>query len=183
MQPIKEKQKKVFELMKKEFNYKNPIQAPHLVKIIASSGIGSLKDKDKIKLIADRLAKITGQKPSARQAKKSIASFKLRQGEVVGYQVTLRGDRMFSFFDRLVNISLPRTKDFRGISKENLDNMGNLTIGIKEHIVFPETSDEELRDVFGLSLTIVTTAKTKKEAVSFFEKVGFPFKKDEQKTK
>ena len=183
MQPIKEKQKKVFELMKKEFNYKNSIQAPHLVKIVVSSGVGSLKDKDKIKLIADRLAKITGQKPSARQAKKSIASFKLRQGDVVGYQVTLRGNRMFNFFDRLVNIALPRTKDFRGISKESLDNIGNLTIGIKEHIVFPETSDEELRDVFGLSLTIVTTAKTKKEAESFFEKVNFPFKKDEQKTK
>lgn len=183
MQSIKEKEKKVFELMKKEFGYTNSIEAPRFVKVIVTSGVGSTKDKEKIKLIENRLTKITGQKPSTCPAKKSVASFKVRQGDVVGYQVTLRGDRMFSFLFKLIDIAMPRTKDFRGISKDCLDEMGNITIGVKEHIVFPETLDEELKDVFGLSITIVTTAKSKKEAIKFFEYIGFPFKKTEQKTR
>lgn len=178
---IKEKEKKAFELMKKEFGYKNSIETPRFVKVIVSSGVGSIKDKDKIKLIENRLSKITGQKPSACSAKKSVASFKVRQGDVVGYQVTLRGDRMFSFLYRLVNIAMPRSKDFRGISRECLDEMGNITIGIKEHTIFPETLDEELKDIFGLSITIVTTAKSKEEAIKFFECTGFPFKKVSKK--
>jgi len=183
MNSTKEKEKKVFELMKKKFGYTNSIESPRFVKVIVSSGTGSMKDKDKIKLVENRLTKITGQKPSPCLAKKSIASFKVRQGDVVGYQVTLRGDRMFGFLDKFINIAMPRTKDFRGISKDNIDKMGNFTIGIKEHIIFPETSDEELKDVFGLSMTMVTTAKTKEEAIAFFEYLGFPFKKSVQKTK
>ena len=148
-----------------------------ILKVVVSSGVGSFKDKTKFKVVEDRLARITGQKPAPRGAKVSIASFKSRQGDVVGYQVTLRGSRMFDFLDRLVNLALPRTKDFRGISPDAVDEMGNYTLGIKEHNIFPETSDEELKDVFGLAVTIVTTAKSKEEALAFLTHLGFPFKK------
>jgi large subunit ribosomal protein L5 len=157
--------------------YKNPMQKPRLLKVVVSVGVGSFKDKNKIKVVEDRLMKITGQKASPRGAKVAIANFKSRQGDVVGYQVTLRGARMYDFLERLLHIALPRTKDFRGISKDSADDMGNYSLGIKEHSIFPETADEELKDVFGLSVTIVTTAKSKKEAQDFLEHLGFPFKK------
>ena len=154
------------------------MQAPRITKVVVSSGVGSFKDKTKLKVVEDRLARITGQKTALRGAKISIASFKSRQGDTVGYQVTLRGARMYDFLDRLVNIALPRTKDFRGISRSSADEMGNYTLGIKEHNVFPETSDEELKDVFGLAVTIVTTAKSRDEVVDFLQFLGFPFKKE-----
>ena len=150
---------------------------PRILKVVVSTGVGSFKDKTKFKVVEDRLARITGQKPAPRGAKVSIASFKSRQGDIVGYQVTLRGSRMFDFIDRLVNLALPRTKDFRGISPDAVDEMGNYTLGIKEHNIFPETSDEELKDVFGLAVTIVTTAKSKEEVLAFLTYLGFPFKK------
>lgn len=177
MESVKEKQNKIFESFKDKFGYKSIMQSPKLTKVVISTGIGSIKDKNKIKVIEDRLMKITGQKPSARSAKKSIASFKLREGDVVGYQVTLRGERMVNFIDKLINTALPRTKDFRGISIESTDGMGNYTLGIKEHTIFPETADEDLRDVFSLAITFVTTAKTKEEAKEFFTFIGLPFKK------
>ena len=142
-----------------------------------SAGVGSLNDKKKVEIVEDRLAKITGQKPVRRGAKKSIATFKTRIGDVVGVQVTLRGEKMWSFLERLINVALPRTKDFRGISIDAVDPMGNYTLGIKEHIVFPETSDEDLKDVFGFAVTIVTNVKTKEKATEFFKHLGFPFKK------
>lgn len=157
--------------------YKNLMQSPKLSKVIVSVGVGSFKDKNKIKVVEDRLMKITGQKASPRGAKVAIANFKSRQGDVVGYQVTLRGARMYDFLERLLHIALPRTKDFRGISIDSADEMGNYTLGIKEHTIFPETSDEELKDVFGMSVTIVTTAKSKKEVQDFLTHLGFPFKK------
>lgn len=169
--------KDTFKSLKDTFGYKNVMEAPKLVKIVVSSGIGSFSDPKKKELVPKRLAKITGQKPAPRSAKESIASFKLREGEVVGYQVTLRGTRMYDFLDRLLNVALPRTKDFRGISLTAIDDMGNYTLGIKEHTIFPETSDEELKDVFGLAITVVTTAKDKKEAEAFLRHLGFPFKK------
>ena len=150
---------------------------PRILKVVVSTGVGSFKDKTKFKVVEDRLARITGQKPAPRGAQVSIASFKSRQGDIVGYQVTLRGSRMFDFLDRLVNLALPRTKDFRGISPDAVDEMGNYTLGIKEHNIFPETSDEELKDVFGLAVTIVTTAKSKEEVLAFLTYLGFPFKK------
>ena len=125
----------------------------------------------------DRLARITGQKALTRGAKISIASFKSREGDTVGYQVTLRGERMHDFLEKLIHISLPRTKDFRGISPTSADEMGNFTLGIKEHTIFPETADEELKDVFGLAITIVTTAKSKEEVVKLLTHLGFPFRK------
>lgn len=178
---IKEKQSRAFKELQSKFGYKNPMQSPRLRKIVISVGTGSLKDKKKNDLVADRLMKITGQKPAIRAAKKSIASFKTRQGDPIGFQVTLRGPMMFGFLEKFLNIALPRTKDFRGISLGSVDGMGNITIGIKEHTIFPETSDEELKDVFGLAITVVTTAKSKEEALAFFRHLGFHFR--ELKTK
>ena len=162
-----------------QFGYKNKLAAPRLQKIVVSSGTGSRmkKDKETNTLVADRLARITGQKPSLRSAKQSVASFKIRTGDPVGLTVTLRGARMQHFLDKLVHIAIPRTKDFRGIDKKAVDSIGNMTIGIKEHTIFPETSDEDLRDVFGLAITLVTSAKSKEEATAFFEHLGIPFKK------
>jgi|TARA_Y100000310_G_scaffold345866_1_gene471905 large subunit ribosomal protein L5 len=154
------------------------MQTPKVEKIVVSVGTGSVKDKKKLEVIQDRLAKVTGQKVSPRGAKKSIASFKLREGDTIGYQVTLRGTRMYDFLDRFIHISLPRSRDFKGINPESIDEMGNLTIGLSEHTIFPETPDEELKDIFGLSITIVTTAKTKEEAKTFLAHLGLPFKKE-----
>lgn len=181
MSLVKEKQNKAMETLKGEFGYTNVMQSPKVTKVVVSVGVGSTKDKKKIELIEDRLAKITGQKASARKAKKSIAAFKSREGDVIGYQVTLRGAHMYNFLDRFIHISLPRTRDFRGLNRSSVDEMGNCTIGIKEHTIFPETADEDIRDVFGLSVTTVTTAKNKKEAMKFLEHLGFPFKKEEVK--
>lgn len=175
--------KNSFTGMKDKFGCTNVMQAPRLLKVVISTGIGSIKDKKKVELIADRLAKITGQKPAMRGAKKSIATFKVRTGDPVGYQVTLRGKRMCDFIDRLVNISLPRTKDFRGISRTAVDEMGNYTLGIKEHTIFAETSDEDLKDVFGMGITVVTSSKKKAETLAFLEYLGFPFKKPEETKK
>src|SRR3989344_3105813 len=177
MQTVKEKQANSFEAFKKNLGLKNPMQSPRLVKVVVSVGTGSFKDKKKNDVVVDRLTKITGQKPAVRGAKKSIASFKIRQGDAVGYQVTLRGRRMQDFLDRLLNIAFPRTKDFKGIALTAVDEMGNLTIGIREHTIFPETTDEDIKDMFGLALTIVTTAKDRKMAEAFFRHLGFPFKK------
>ncbi len=153
------------------------MQAPRLVKVIVSVGIGSVSDQKKKDLIKNRLTRITGQMPITRGAKKSISSFKVREGDPVGYQVTLRGKRMFDFLDRLLHIALPRTKDFRGVSLSGIDEMGNYTLGVREHTIFPETSDEELKDVFGMAVTIVTTASGKEEAKDFLAYLGFPFAK------
>ncbi len=163
-----------------QFGYKNALAAPRLVKIVVSSGTGSgmKKDREKNNTVSDRLAKITGQKTSLRVAKQSVASFKIREGDPVGVTVTLRGARMINFLDKLVHIALPRTKDFRGLDKKAVDSMGNITLGIKEHTIFPEAADEDLRDVFGLAITMVSTAKSKEEATAFFEHLGIPFKKD-----
>jgi large subunit ribosomal protein L5 len=178
MELIQQKQKKVFDALKGVFGYTNVMQTPRVLKVVISTGVGKVQDKEKIKLIQDRLTKITGQKSAPRGAKKSIASFKLREGDIVGYQITLRGKRMEDFLNRLIHIALPRTRDFRGLNAESIDDMGNLTLGIREHTIFPETADEDLRDVFGLAITVVTDARTKKEARAYFEQLGFPFKKE-----
>ncbi|MDB5255095.1 MAG: ribosomal protein large subunit ribosomal protein [Candidatus Nomurabacteria bacterium] len=178
MELTKAKLKNTHEALK-QFEYKNKLAAPKLVKIVVSSGTGSgmKKDREKNNTVSDRLAKITGQKTSLRVAKQSVASFKIREGDPVGVTVTLRGTRMLNFMDKLIHIALPRTKDFRGLDKKAVDSMGNLTLGIKEHTIFPEAADEDLRDVFGLAITMVSTAKNKEEAIAFFEHLGIPFKK------
>ena len=181
METIKQKTEKAFSALKGEFGYKNAMQAPRIMKVVISTGIGSVKDKKKIELIADRLSKITGQKPVRKGAKISIAAFKVREGDPVGMQVTIRGARMFDFLDKLINIALPRTKDFRGISSNGIDEMGNYTLGIKENTIFPESGDEDLKDVFGLAVTVVTNVKYPKETKSSLTHLGFPFKKVETK--
>jgi len=176
---VKEKIESGFEVLKDASGYTNKMQAPRLEKITISTGVGKIKsDKNKIKLIGDRLAKITGQHASIAKAKKSIATFKTREGDIAGYKVTLTGERMYQFLDKLINISLPRTKDFRGINRTVVDEMGNMTIGLKEHTIFPETSDEEIKDVFGLAVTITSTADNRDNAFRFFEHLGIPFKKE-----
>lgn len=164
-----------FHAMKGEFAYTSPMQTPRVSKIVISSGVGKFnKDKKRMDLIVDRIARITGQAPAARGAKKAIANFKSRKGDIVGYQVTLRGARATAFLEKLIHIVFPRTKDFRGILPSAIDEMGNITIGIKEHVVFPETSDEDSKDIFGLSVTIVTTAKNKNETEHYLRHLGLP---------
>jgi large subunit ribosomal protein L5 len=189
---VKEKETEAFEKMKNstgalssEFHYKNAMAAPRIKKIVVNTGTGTAmkKDKNKNDAILDRMAKITGQKGALRGAKQSISSFKVRQGDPIGAVVTMRGGRMYAFLEKLINIALPRTKDFRGIARSAVDNVGNLTIGIKEHTIFPETADEDIRDVFGMSITLVSSAKNKKEGTAFFEILGIPFKKEEEKKK
>jgi large subunit ribosomal protein L5 len=172
-----------FESMKDKFGYTNKLAAPKLVKVVVSVATGSMMKKDRHRndLIVDRLSKITGQKPTLRKAKQSNASFKIRQGDQIGVAVTLRGKRMYDFLDKVVDVALPRTKDFRGIKTTSLDDMGNMTFGIKEHTIFPEIRDEELKDVFGMAVTVVTTAKSKEESREFFNLIGIPFKKDDTK--
>jgi large subunit ribosomal protein L5 len=174
----KEKLKAAYPKLKEKYGYKNVMQAPHIEKVIIAVGTGRLSRNDKKKndFIAGRLATITGQKPSARPAKKSVASFKLREGEIIGQMVTLRGARMFGFLDKFINIAVPRTKDFRGFSARSIDAMGNFTLGIKEHAIFPETADEDLRDVFGMAITIVLSTRNKEESKEVLEALGFPFR-------
>ena len=180
---IKEKEKEIFEKMKTAFHYKNSMATPRMQKVVINVGTGTLmkKDKNKNEAITSRLAQITGQKPALRGAKQSVASFKVRQGDPIGVVVTMRGGRMYAFLEKLINVAIPRTKDFRGINRSGVDNIGNLTIGIKEHTIFPETADEDIRDVFGMSITLVSSAKTRKEGLAFFELLGVPFKKEDVK--
>src|SRR3990167_4497915 len=168
---------RTFDALKSEFGYTSPMQTPRVSKVVISTGVGKFnKDKKRMDLIVDRLARITGQAPAARGAKKAIANFKSRTGDIVGYQVTLRGAHAKAFIDKLIHIVFPRTKDFRGISAKAIDEMGNMTLGLKEHIVFPETSDEDSKDIFGLAVTITTTAKNKKEAEAYLRHIGVPFR-------
>lgn len=183
LKTIKEKQASAFDALKEKLGYTNPMQTPRVKSISVSSGTGSFKDKKKFDIVMDRLAKITGQKPSPRGAKKAIASFKSRQGDVIGALVTLRGSRAVAFLEKLVNVALPRTKDFRGVPASSIDEMGNITIGVREHTVFPETSDEELKDVFGMGITITTTARNSDEARAYLAHLGVPFAKDKKEKK
>jgi len=170
--------KESYQALKGPLGFTNPMQTPRLVKLAISCGFGSVKDKKKVELIGDRLAKITGQKPAVKTTKKAIASFKTRLGDPIGYQITLRGKRMYEFLDRLINIALPRTKDFRGLSRDAVDAMGNYTLGIKEHTIFAEAADEDLKDVFGFAITFVTTSKDKKATLAYLEHIGMPLRRE-----
>lgn len=170
--------KNAYTALKGDFGYQNVMQSPKVEKVVVSVGTGRVQDKAKIALIQDRLARITGQKAAPRPAKKSIASFKLREGDIIGYQVTMRGTRMIAFLDKLIHLALPRTRDFHGLKVTAIDEMGNYTIGIKEHTIFPECNDEEIKDVFPLAVTIVTTAKGKAEAEAFLRHLGLPLKRE-----
>lgn len=172
--------KNAYTALKADFGYENVMQSPKIDKVVISVGTGRVQDKAKIALIQDRLARITGQKASPRPAKQSIASFKLREGDIIGYQVTLRGARMIHFLDKLIHLALPRTRDFHGLKVTAIDEMGNYTLGIKEHTIFPECNDEEIKDVFSLAITIVTTTNDKKESEALLRHIGLPLKKVEE---
>lgn len=170
--------KSVIPAMQKEFGIKNIIAVPKIEKVAINVGIGKfVKDEKVINKIAGDLAKLTGQKPVFRKAKKSISGFKVRQGMDIGLVATLRGKRMYDFIDRLISIALPRSKDFRGIDVKNFDKNGNLNMGIKESIMFPEVTYESLKDVFSLEVTVVTTARNREKGVSLLRHLGFPIKK------
>lgn len=172
-----ENKNKIILFLKKELNVKNPMALPRVEKVVINVGLGrALKDEKFQQIVMRDLALITGQKPKNTLAKRSIANFKTREGMIIGAMVTLRGTRMYDFISRLVNIALPRTHDFRGIDAKSLDKKGNLTIGVKEHIVFPEISGEEVRNIFGFEITITVKAKNKEEALALYKALGFPMK-------
>lgn len=169
--------KEVIPAMQKEFGVKNVMAVPKVEKVVVNVGIGKIvKDDKAVEKIAQDLAKLTGQKPVFRKAKKSIASFKVREGVNIGVMITLRGKRMYDFMDRLVSIALPRSKDFRGIDTKNFDKNGNLNLGIKESSIFPEVTYETLKDIFSLEVTVVTTAKDKQKGIALLRHLGFPIK-------
>lgn len=160
-----------------EFNYKNPMQTPKLSKIVLNMGLGEALTNAKVLEEADSvLSTITGQKPMVTRSKKAIANFKLRKGQPIGCMVTLHGDRMYEFFDRLVNFALPRIKDFKGLSPKGFDGSGNFTLGLKEQTIFPEINYEKIEKIKGLNITIVTTAKSDKESKALLTNLGMPFR-------
>ena len=162
----------------KEFNYKTPMQTPRLEKIVVSMGVGeALQNKKLLDAAIEDLTTITGQKAVKTKAKKSIANFKIRTGQEIGAKVTLRGTMMYEFLDRLVNVALPRVKDFRGINQNAFDGHGNYSLGITEQIIFPEIDFDKIERVAGLNIAIVTTARTDAEAKAFLAKFGMPFRK------
>jgi len=162
----------------KEFSYKTAMQIPKLEKIIVSMGVGeALQNKKLLDAAVDTLTQITGQKAVKTKARKSIANFKIREGQEIGAKVTLRGTMMYEFFDRLVNVALPRVKDFHGINQNAFDGHGNYSLGIQEQIIFPEIDFDKIEKVAGLNVAIVTSAKTDAEAKAFLAKFGMPFKK------
>lgn len=165
--------------LKEKFAYSSVAAVPKVSKVVVNVGVGRAviaKDTKFIERVQADIAKITGQKPSVRKAKKSISGFKLREGLPIGYAVTLRGTRMYDFIDRLISLALPRTRDFQGIPLSAFDAAGNLNIGIKEQTIFPEVTYDTSKDIFGLEVTIVTTARTKDEGGELLKLMGFPLK-------
>lgn len=177
---LKEKyQKQVIPEMKKEFNLSNIFQVPRIKKVTVNVGTGKIiKDANSIEEIKKALRSFCGQNPVATKAKISISGFKLRQGMEIGMKATLRGKRMWDFLDKLINVALPRVKDFQGIKKSSIDQGGNINIGIKEHLVFPEIVPEDVRNMFSLQVTVGTTAKDQEISRKFFKALGFPLKED-----
>ena len=162
----------------KEFGYTTPMQAPKFEKIVINIGVGDAATNSKaLDDAVAELATITGQHPVVTKAKKSIATFKVRQGQAIGCKVTLRGTRMYEFYDKLVSISLPRVRDFRGVSKNAFDGHGNYTLGVKEQLIFPEIDYDKVSKIRGMDVVIVTTANTDKEAFALLREMGMPFKK------
>jgi large subunit ribosomal protein L5 len=170
-------EKEVRPALMKEFGYGNPMQAPRLEKIVVNMGLGEAINNGKIiDASVAQLSAITGQKPVVTKARKSIANFKLRQGQSIGAMVTLRGDRMYEFFDRLVSIALPRVRDFKGVSPKAFDGKGNYTLGIREQIIFPEINYDQVEKIKGLNITVVTTARDDEGGRALLRLLGMPFR-------
>ena len=164
--------------LQQKFGYKNPMQIPKLSKIVINMGLGDCKDNPKgLEAAVGDLTIISGQKPVVTKAKKSIANFKVRQGMPVGAKVTLRGDNMYDFIDKLFNIALPRVRDFKGVSKNSFDGRGNYSMGIKEQLIFPEINYDKVDTIKGMNIVFTTTAKTDEEAAALLKGLGLPFEK------
>lgn len=173
-------QKEVAPALLKTFNFKNVMQVPRVEKVIVNIGVGEALDNPKaLEAAVGDLAIVTGQKPVTTKAKKSIANFKLREGRLIGAKVTLRGDRMWAFLDRLMNIALPRVRDFRGVSANAFDGRGNYTLGLKDQLVFPEIEYDKIDKLRGMEITIVTSAKTDEHARALLQMMGMPFSRRE----
>ncbi len=174
---LREHYEKVVKLeLMKQFQYLNPMQVPKLEKIVVNMGVGeAIGDGKRMNVAAEELARITGQRPLVTTARKSIANFKLRKGMKIGCKVTLRRDRMYEFLDRLITIALPRVRDFRGLSDKSFDGRGNYSLGLKEQIVFPEIDYDKVEQIRGMDITIVTTAKTNREALALLKGFAMPF--------
>ena len=170
-------QKEVMPALKKEFGYTNVMAIPRIQKIVVNMGLGEATSNAKIMDVAtDELARITGQKPVVRRAKKSIAQFKVREGMPVGASVTLRGDRMYDFLDRLVSIALPRVRDFKGISPKGFDGRGNYTLGLRDQLLFPEIDYMKVDKARGMNISVVTSARTDEESRKLLQLLGMPFR-------
>lgn len=180
MNILKERyQKEVAPALFKELNYTNVMQVPRITKVVVNIGLGEALDNPKaLEAASGDLAKITGQKPVITKAKSSIAAFKLREGRAIGAMVTLRGEKMWAFLDRLMNIVLPRVRDFRGVSAEAFDGRGNYTLGLREQIIFPEIDYDKVDKVRGMEITVVTTARSDDQAAKLLQLLGMPFRKD-----
>jgi large subunit ribosomal protein L5 len=160
-----------------EFGYENPMQVPRLEKVVLNMGVGEgVGDSKKVQAAAADLALIAGQKPVITRARKSIASFKVREGMPIGAKVTLRQNRMYEFIDRLVNIALPRVRDFRGLNPKSFDGRGNFSLGLKEHIIFPEINFDKVEEIWGMDIIVCTTARTDDEARALLKHLNFPFR-------
>ncbi len=169
--------KEIVPTMMREFQYQNPMRVPHLNKVVINVGVGeALTNAKALDGAAKDITSISGQKPIVRRAKKSIATFKLREGNPIGVKVTLRGDRMYSFLDRLVNIALPRTRDFRGVSRDAFDGRGNYTLGLREQLIWPEIDYDAIDKIRGMEITIVTSAQNDEEARRLLQLMGMPFR-------
>jgi large subunit ribosomal protein L5 len=159
------------------FNYDNPMQVPRLVKVVVNMGVGdAVADPKALESAMADLAAITGQKPAVTRAKKSVAAFKIRTGMAIGAKVTLRGERMYDFLDKLINVCLPRIRDFRGVSPRGFDGRGNYSLGLREQLIFPEINIDKVDKVRGMDIVIVTTAKTDEEALELLRHLGMPFR-------
>ena len=162
----------------KKFGYKSVMECPKLVKIVINTGLGDIKDNAKsIQMTENEIKIISGQKPILTKAKKSVANFKVREGQTVGIKVTLRGERMYNFYDKFVSIALPRLRDFRGVPDKAFDGRGNYSVGLKEQLIFPEITYDQVEKIRGMDVAIVTTAKTDEEARELLRALGMPFKK------
>ncbi len=171
--------KEVVPALRKEFGYKNPMAVPKVEKVVINMGLGEATQNAKIiDTGADELGRITGQKPVVTRAKKSIAQFKVRQGMPIGAMVTLRGERMYEFLDRLISIALPRVRDFKGVSPRGFDGRGNYTLGLKDQLIFPEIDYLKVDKSRGMNISVVTTAKTDEEARSLLKLLGMPFRQN-----
>nr|AKQ04308.1 50S ribosomal protein L5, large subunit ribosomal protein L5 [uncultured Nitrospirae bacterium Rifle_16ft_4_minimus_4901] len=169
--------KDVIPALIQEFSYENPMEAPHINKVVINTGVGEAVQNIKLlDMAVDEIKLLTGQKPVVNKAKKSIAGFKLREGMPIGCKVTLRGDMMYEFLDRLISIALPRIRDFRGINGNSFDGKGNYTLGIKEQLIFPEIKYETVSFIHGFDITIVTSAKSDKEGKALLKLMGMPFR-------